>query len=158
MSALTSFWVVVRFLRPSAVIQVKVGQNESEEIPDPARKIFTFITRASSAIYIQAISIGIMGFISYFMTPILMGRGFKPGLSMTIVGFISEILLMKCLYDLSTSTTKFSQNLFSLLCLSQFILLGILGIVGVNLSISSIWFSSCIIYLIWQILNTSRSK
>lgn len=158
MSALASFWVVVRFLRPSAVIQAKLGHNDSNAVFDPTRSILAFIMRASSAIYLQAISIGLMGFLGYVMTPILMGSGFKPSLSMTIAGLASEILLMKCLYDLSTSASKFSQNVFSLLCLLQIIILGIFGILSISFSISMIWFSSCFMYLIWQIINIFRSE
>ena len=75
MSALTSFWFVLRFLRPSAVLQAKLGQRSGKEF-GPKSKFLEFIARPTSAIYLQSVSIGIMGFFSYILTPILMGRGF----------------------------------------------------------------------------------
>lgn len=153
MSALTSFWVVVRFLRPSAVIQVKLGSNEFENTPSFSGGILSFLTRASSAIYVQVITIGIMGTLSYLMTPILMGRGFKPSIGIAIAGTTSEILLMKCLYDLSTRPSGFSQNLFSFLFVSQIVILIVLKFTGVALTINLIWMSSCITYLVWQLIN-----
>ena len=67
MSALASFWVVVRFLRPSAVIQVKLGPKQNNYSSNSSRGILSFMTRASSAIYIQAISIGIMGILGLIL-------------------------------------------------------------------------------------------
>ena len=158
MSALASFWVVVRFLRPSAVIQVKVGQKQNNYSSKSSRGILGFMTRASSAIYIQAISIGIMGIVGLVLTPVLLGGGFKPSITMTIAGLTSEILLMKCLYDMSTSISKFSQEAFIFLCLVQVSFLGVFGVFGIEFSITLIWLSSIAIYLIWQILNILRTK
>lgn len=152
MSALTSFWFVLRFLRPSAVVQAKLGQGTGSESGSRG-KFLAFITRPSSAIYLQSLSIGLMGFLSYTLTPILMGRGFKPGIAMTIAGSFSEILLMKCLYDLSISNNKFSQNSFAILCFLQFLVLGILRLMELNVSILMIWFTSCVVYMAWQFLN-----
>lgn len=151
MSALTSFWFVVRFLRPSAVVQAKLGQGSG--IASESRiKFLAFMARPSSAIYLQSVAIGIMGFLSYILTPILMGSGFKPGISMTIAGLTSEILLMKCLYDMSISNSDYSQNTFTVLCLLQIVILGILRLTNISASISMIWFSSCIVYLAWQLI------
>ena len=158
MSALASFWVVVRFLRPSAVIQVKLGQKQNNYSSNSSRGILSFMTRASSAIYIQAISIGIMGIFGLILIPVLLGGGFKPSTTMTIAGLTSEILLMKCLYDMSISTSKFSQEAFIFLCLVQVSFLGICGVFGIQFSITLIWLSSIAIYLIWQILNILWTK
>ena len=158
MSALTSFWVVVRFLRPSAVIQVKLGTNEFDVSSGLTRGFFAFMTRASSAIYVQVITIGIMGSIGYVMTPILMGRGFKPSISVAVAGTISEILLMKCLYDLSTTASKFSQNLFSYVSAAQVVVLIVMRITDINFTIDLIWVSSCATYLLWQFLNLARGR
>lgn len=157
MSALTSFWFVLRFLRPSAVVQAKLGQGTGVELRSRG-KFLAFITRSSSAIYLQSISIGLMGFLSYILTPILMGSGFKPGIAMTTAGSFSEILLMKCLYDLSISNNKFSQNSFAILSLLQFLVLGILSLTEVSVSILLIWFTSCIVYLAWQLINLLKGK
>ena len=158
MAAMASFWVVVRFLRPSAVIQVKVGQANSDYSSMPPRGILGFITRASSAIYVQAFAIGMMGILGLFLTPVLLGGGFKPSVTMTITGLISEILLMKCLYDLSISDLKSSQNVFLSLCLTQILILGILRTTSNVVSISLIWFSSGVVYLVWQLINFARKK
>jgi len=158
MAAMASFWVVVRFLRPSAVIQVKVGQASSDYSSMPLGRILGFITRASSAIYVQAFAIGMMGILGLFLTPVLMGGGFKPSVTMTVTGLISEILLMKCLYDLSTSGLKLSQNVFLSLCLTQILILGILRMTSNVMSISLIWFSSGVVYLVWQLINLARKK
>lgn len=158
MAALASFWVVVRFLRPAAVIQVKVSQARSDYSPMPPGGILGFITRTSSAIYVQAFAIGIMGILGLLLTPVLMGGGFKPSVTMTVAGLISEILLMKCLYDLSTSGLKLSQNVFLFLCLTQILILGMLRITSDAVSISLIWFSSGVIYFAWQIINLAWKK
>ena len=158
MAAMASFWVVVRFLRPSAVIQVKVGQASSDYSSMPLGRILGFITRASSAIYVQAFAIGMMGILGLFLTPVLLGGGFKPRVDMTITGLISEILLMKCLYDLSTPDLKLSQNVFLSLCLTQILILGILRMTSNVMSISLIWFSSGVVYLVWQLINLARKK
>ncbi len=152
MSALTSFWFVMRFLRPSAVVQAKLGQGSSEASSSKIR-LLELISRPGSAIYLQAISIGIMGFLSYILTPILMGSGFKPRIDMSITGALSEILLMMCLYELSISNEKFSENAFILICLFQVLVLGILGLTGVKVSVSQIWLSSCVVYSAWQFIN-----
>ena len=158
MAAMASFWVVVRFLRPSAVIQVKVGQASSDYSSMPSGGILSFITRASSAIYVQAFAIAIMGILGLFLTPVLMGGGFKPSITMTVTGLVTEILLMKCLYDLSTSGLKLSQNVFLSLCLTQILILGILRMTSNVMSISLIWFSSGVVYLVWQLINLARKK
>lgn len=158
MAAMASFWVVVRFLRPSAVIQVKVGQASSDYSSMPSGGILSFITRASSAIYVQAFAIAIMGILGLFLTPVLMGGGFKPSVTMTVTGLVTEILLMKCLYDLSTSGLKLSQNVFLSLCLTQILILGILRMTSNVMSISLIWFSSGVVYLVWQLINLARKK
>lgn len=157
MSALTSFWFVVRFLRPSAVVQAKIGQGSRTDLGS-RRKIMAFVARPSSAIYLQSVSIGIMGLLSYVLTPILMGRGFKPGINMTIAGLTSEILLMKCLYDLSISNSKYSQNAFTFLCLLQIVALGVLKLMNVSASISIIWFSSCMVYTAWLLIIFIKRK
>jgi hypothetical protein len=158
MAALASFWVVVRFLRPAAVIQVKVSQASSDHSSMPPGGILGFITRASSAIYVQAFAIGIMGILGLLLTPVIMGSGFKPSVSMTVAGLISEILLMKCLYDLSTSGLKLPQNVFLSLCLTQILILGILRMTSDVVSISLIWFSSGVIYVAWQLINLAWKK
>lgn len=158
MAAMASFWVVVRFLRPSTVIHVKVTQPTRDYSSMLPGGILRFITRASSAIYVQAFTIGVMGILGLFLTPVLMGGGFEPSVTMIIAGLISEILLMKCLYDLSTASSKFSQNLFLSLCLTQIFILGILRITSNPMSISLIWFSSGVIYIVWQFINLLRKK
>lgn len=158
MSALASFWVVARFMRPSTVIQAKLGENEPTVNPNQNKGFLTSIFRASAAIYIQAIFIVILGLLSFFLTPIIMGSGFKPSLSMAIAGLTAEVLLMKCLYDLSTSASAYSQKLFYSLSLLQVIFLVLLEYVGIGYSINSIWFSSCILYIIWQAVNMRKCK
>ena len=153
MSALTSFWVVIRFLRPSAVIQSKLGTNENVVSVGLSRDILAHLSRANSAIYLQIITIGAVGLLSFIMSPILLGKGFSPSIGTVIAGTISEILLMKCLYDLSTGTSKFSQNLFIYLMLSQIVFLVAIVFSGNKLTIDLIWISSAISYLGWQVIN-----
>ena len=158
MAALASFWVVVRFFRPSAVIQVKVLQKQIDYSLRSPRGILGLMARPSSVVYIQSVSIATMGVVGLVLTPVLMGGGFRPSNSMAIAGLTSEILLMKCLFDLSTSASQFSQNSFLCLCLIQILILGILSMIGYELSISVIWFSSGLIYLIWLSMNKVRRK
>ena len=99
-----------------------------------------------------------MGILGYFLTPILMGSGFKPSITMTITGLSSEILLMKCLYELSTSPHRFSQNVFTAVCLFQTLVLGLAKLINVDASITIIWFSSCVVYLSWLIANWFGDK
>ncbi len=158
MSALASFWVVVRFLRASSVIQLRLSGDEPYAVSTPTKGILAFTARSKSAIHLQAMIIGITGMLGYLLTPILMGRGFKPSIGMTISGITAEILLMRCLYNLSTSPSRYRQNLFISLFLFQIIFLGVLVFFGVNLSITIIWFSSCVIYTIYEVSNFTRSK
>jgi hypothetical protein len=158
MSALASFWVVVRFLRPSSVIQLKLSEDKPHSFTTTTKGILAFATRSKSAIHVQAIIIGLTGMLGYLLTPILMGRGFKPSIVMTISGITAEILLMRCLYNLSTSPSRYRQNLFISLFLFQIIFLGVLFFFGVNPSITTIWFSSCLIYTIYEIINFARAK
>jgi len=157
MSALASFWVVIRFLRPSAVIQAKLGTDE-RLVASGSPRFLAYLSRANSAIYVQVTSIALIGLLSYAMTPILMGKGFSPSIGLVIAGTTSEILLMKCLYDLSTNTSEFSQNLLLHLMMSQVVILIFIGFTGVKLTIDSIWISSCITYLVWQVINLARSR
>jgi hypothetical protein len=158
MAALTSFWVVVRFLRPSAVIQVKLGQDEVEDSPSAPRGILSFMARRSSAIYLHLIAIGIVGFFAYLMAPILLGSGFSPRIETTIAGTLSEILLMKCLYDMSTATSKFSQKMFAILSATQIFILIAIRLFDLELTINSIWVSSCVTFLAWQFLNWAQYR
>jgi len=157
MSALASFWVVLRFLRPSAVIQAKLGTDKTVVTPGSLR-VFTYLSRANSAIYIQVISIALIGLLSYVLTPVLMGKGFSPSIEIVIAGTTSEILLMKCLYDLSTNSSEFSQNLLLYLMTLQVVFLIFIGFTGVKLTIDLIWISSCITYLVWQVINLARRR
>ena len=157
MSALASFWVVIRFLRPSAVIQAKLGTDE-RLVASGSPRFLTYLSRANSAIYVQVASIALIGLLSYAMTPILMGKGFSPSIGLVIAGTTSEILLMKCLYDLSTNTSEFSQNLFLYLMMSQVVILVFIGFTGIKLTIDLIWISSCVTYLVWQVINLARSR
>jgi hypothetical protein len=157
MSALASFWVVIRFLRPSAVIQAKLGTDETF-VASGLPRFLTYLSRANSAIYVQVTSIALIGLLSYAMTPILMGKGFSPSIGIVIAGTTSEILLMKCLYDLSTNTSEFSQNLLLYLVMSQVVILVFIGFTGIKLTIDLIWISSCVTYLLWQVINLVRSK
>ena len=92
------------------------------------------------------------------MIPILLGKGFSPSIGTVIAGTTSEILLMKCLYDLSTGTSRFSQNLFSYLIILQIVFLIIIGFMGIKFTIDLIWISSGISYLGWQVINHARSR
>ena len=158
MSALTSFWVVIRFLRPSAVIQSKLGANEKFISVGLSRDILAYFSRANSAIYVQIITIGAVGLLSFIISPVLLGKGFSPSIGTVMAGTISEILLMKCLYDLSTETSKFSQNLFIYLMLSQIVILVAIVFSGIKLTIDLIWISSATSYLGWQVINHARYR
>lgn len=157
MSALASFWVVIRFLRPSAVVQAKIGDHErtNSAVTEEFR---AFSKRPSSVVYLQSAAILIMGILGYFLTPLLMGSGFKPGITMTILGLSAEILLMKCLYSLSTSPGVYSQRLFTVTCLFQTLVFGVFRFENVNVSISMIWLSSCLVYVVWIFLNSIKSS
>jgi len=157
MSALTSFWVVIRFLRPSAVVQAKIGKSDLAS-SSPMRKSSRFIVKPHSIIYLQSALIVIMGLLGFFLTPILMGRGFRPGILMTFAGLSAEILLMKCLYSLSTSPLEFSQKLFARSCVLQILILGVFKLAHIDVSITLIWLSSCFVYVTWQILSFSKGE
>ena len=158
MSALTSFWVVIRFLRPSAVIQAKLGINEKVVTTDLLRDILAFLFRANSAIYVQIITIAAVGLLSFIMSPILLGKGFSPNIGTVIAGTASEILLMKCLYDLSTETSRYSQNLFLYLMMLQIVILMSIELSGIKTTIDLIWISSALSYLGWQVINHVRRR
>ena len=158
MSALTSFWVVIRFLRPSAVIQAKLGINEKVVTTDLLRDILAFLFRANSAIYVQIITIAAVGLLSFIMSPILLGKGFSPNIGTVIAGTASEILLMKCLYDLSKETSRYSQNLFLYLMMLQIVILMSIELSGIKITIDLIWISSALSYLGWQVINHVRRR
>ena len=139
------------------MIQAKLGTDETV-ISSGSPRIFTFLSRANSAIYIQVTSIALIGLLSYLLTPILMGKGFSPNIGIVIAGTTSEVLLMKCLYDLSSNTSEFSQNLLIYLMTLQVVFLIFIGFAGIKLTIDLIWISSCMAYLVWQVINLARSR
>jgi hypothetical protein len=155
MAALASFWGVIRFIRPSSVIQAKLGETNSGIVAETSNKFLSFFKRASSAIYVQLLIIGMFGLVSYVMLPILLGKGFTPGVKIVLAGTIAEVLLMKCLYDLSIATSLTSQKLFLYLIGAQSVFLAILGLSKLTLTIDLIWFSSAATFLLWQVLNTA---
>lgn len=158
MAALASFWVVIRFIRPSAVIQTKLESKDSS-ISSNLSKRFSFISKeAPSAIYLQIAIIGVVGLASYVMTPILLGSSFRPSIQIVLVGTIAEMLLMKCLFDLSTGSSSASQSLFWILAIFQAISLLVLKLTQFNLTIDSIWLSSCFTYLLWQVFKSKVGK
>ena len=158
MAALASFWGVIRFIRPSAVIQTKLESSHSKVLPNVPKRLLYIYSKGSSAIYLQLAIIGAVGLATYVMMPILLGSRFSPSVQIVLVGTIAEMLLMKCLYSLSTSTSSASQRLFWLLVILQTTSLMVLKLSDFNLTIDSIWISSCFTYLIWQILNTRVGK
>ena len=153
MAAVASFWVVIRFIRPSAVIQVKTNSNDSEVILNKSKSFLFFLRKADSVIYIQLLIIGAVGLVCYLTTPILLGNAFSPSIQIVLAGTLAEILLMKCLYDLSITKSTLPQSLFWYLCILQSISLMILEFIGLNTSIEFIWGSSCVTYLLWLVLN-----
>ena len=158
MAALASFWVVIRFIRPSAVIQTKL-ESKDFSLSSKLSKQFSFIFKeAPSAIYLQIAIIGVVGLVSYVMTPILLGSSFRPSIQMVLVGTIAEMLLMKCLFDLSIGSSSASQSLFWILAIFQTISLLVLNLTQFNLTIDSIWLSSCFTYLLWQVFNFKVGK
>jgi len=158
MAALASFWVVIRFIRPSAVIQAKLESSPSRDLPNSPKRFPYIYSGGSSAIYLQLAIIGAVGLASYVIMPILLGSRFSPSLQIVLVGTIAEMLLMKCLYDLSTSASSASQRLFWILFILQTTSLMVLKLSDFNLTIDTIWISSCITYLIWQTLHTIVGK
>jgi hypothetical protein len=153
MAAVASFWVVIRFIRPSAVIQVKTNSNDSETILNKSKSFLFFYRKANSAIYVQLLIIAAVGLVCYVTSPILLGNAFSPSIQIVLAGTLAEILLMKCLYDLSTTKSTLLQSLFWYLCILQSISLMILEFIGLNVSIEFIWGSSCVVYLLWQALK-----
>jgi len=160
MSALASFWVVIRFLRPTAVIENKIGESVSRILPKTNIGPRLFNRYNISAIEVQMSLIGILGLSGYLLIPKLMGSGFQPALNMTIAGIIAEALLMKALYELSISKSNLNQNLFVLTVIVQVLMLGALLILGVEPSITLIWSTSAFSYLMWNAFSrwTKRSK
>jgi hypothetical protein len=158
MAALASFWGVIRFIRPSAVIQTKLESSHFKVLPNLPKWLLYFYDKGTSAIYLQLTIIGAVGLASYVMMPILLGSRFSPSVQIVLVGTIAEMLLMKCLYDLSTSTSSASQRQFWLLSILQATSLMVLKLSGFKLTIESIWISSSITYLLWQILSTRVGK
>jgi hypothetical protein len=157
MSALASFWVLVRFLRPSAVIQRKI--SEVEVITSATTNhISAFREISNPIIYLQSAAIAIMGLLGYQLTPILFGEGFRPGVAMAVSGLIAEILLMNSLLFLATTTPMLSQNLFTLLCIFQVVVLILLKLSTGSISATTIWTLSCAIYLLFRTEGLIRRK
>ncbi|CAB4830071.1 unannotated protein [freshwater metagenome] len=157
MSALTSFWVIVRFLRPSAVIQTKISEVKATT-SGLTNRISVIRKSSNSTVYLQTAAIAVMGFLGYELTPILMGKGFRPGVIMAVSGFAAEILLMNSLFNLSTTTSKLSQNLFTFLCLFQVIILFLLKMSFGSISATTIWTLSCATYILFRAEELIRRK
>ena len=157
MSALTSFWVLVRFLRPSAVIQTKI--SEVKVIPSvTVNRTSAFREVSNSITYLQTAAIAVMGYLGYQLTPILLGEGFRPGVVMAVAGLIAEILLMNSLLSLATTTSMLSQNLFTLLCIFQVVALILLELIIGSVSATTIWTLSGAIYLVFRTEELIRRK
>jgi hypothetical protein len=158
MSALASFWVVARFLGPTAVIQNKISEGDPRSSGKSHLTLRFFNKNKVSTIQVQAIVIGILGLSGYLFIPMLMGSGFQPSSNMAIAGIGAEVLLMKTLYDLSTSELGFSQNLFVFTSFLQVMILGVMHALGAELSIALVWSTSALTYLLWQVLIFSKKK
>jgi hypothetical protein len=145
-------------LRPLSVIQVKLREDDTAIDSAPAKGFFALAAHANSAFHSQIMIIVIAGTAGYILTPVVMGGGFKPSISMAISGITAEILLMRSLYNLSTSYSKHQESSLLTLILLQIIFLGVFYIFGGQSSITLIWFSSCVIYIIYEFNNYIRSK
>lgn len=158
MSAVASFWVVIRFLRPSAVIQVKVGEGTFPKSDRGDSRIFRFAKRSTSAICVQMMAICVIGLSGWSLIPTLLGSGFQPTKNMAFAGVVAEVILMKSLYDLSISSSSRLQHVFVVLILLQLLALVIYVTSGASLSITLIWVSSSITYVLWQIIKLLMIK
>ena len=158
MSALASFWVIIRFLRPSAVIQFKVGEGTTPKLNSGKRRYFKIANQTTSAIHLQMIAICVVGLSGWSMIPTLLGSGFQPTKSMALAGVLAEVILMKSLYDQSISSRRRSQNAFVVLSILQILAIVIYVNLGASLSITLIWMSSAVIYLLWQLIELLKRK
>jgi hypothetical protein len=68
---------------------------------------------------------------------------------MVILGLASEILLMRCLFDLSMSAQESKGNWIGILGLVQMVVLILLTSFGFSITIEVIWGSSVFIYALW---------
>jgi hypothetical protein len=153
MSATASFWIVLRFFRTSAFIHAKLPMNRLEEVND-----LSMISRIKQdrnlGVYLQFLGIGLLGLLAYPLVPMIMGSGFRPSLTMVILGLASEILLMRCLFDLSMSAQESKGNLIGILGLVQMVVLILVTSLGFSITIEVIWGSSVFIYALWFIGRT----
>jgi hypothetical protein len=111
-----------------------------------------------SPLKVQTTLIVVLGLSGYLLIPSVMGRGFQPSLNMAIAGICAEVMLMKTLYDLSTSKFGLYENLFVLTFLLQILMLGFVLVLRQELSITLIWASSTLTYILWQALSFYEKK
>ena len=103
-------------------------------------------------------AICVIGLSGWSLIPTLLGSGFQPTKNMTFAGVVAEVILMKSLYDLSISSSSRLQNIFVVLILLQLLALVIYVASGASLSITLIWMSSSITYVLWQIIKLLMRK
>jgi hypothetical protein len=148
MSATASFWVILRFFRTSAFIHAKLPMNRSVEV-----KELSIFSRSKQnrnlGVYLHFLGIGFFGLLAYLLVPKIMGSGFQPSLAMIILGLASEILLMRCLFDLSMNANELTGKWIGILGLVQVAVLILLTSLGFSISLEVIWGSSVLIYVLW---------
>jgi hypothetical protein len=157
MSALNSFWVVIRFIRPSAVIQEKL-ELKSVDSAQKFRLKFPFLNSFNPITLLQLMFIALIGIIGFYIAPRIFGIGFTPTAAIAITGTAAEIFMMKCLFDLSTNGSRFSLNSFIALLSLQVLMLLSIALSGSQITIALIWGSSCIFYLSWLLLQIVGNK
>lgn len=148
MSATASFWIILRFFRTSAFIHAKLPVNRNAEVKESS--IFSRCKQNRNlGVYLHFLGIGFLGLLAYLLVPKIMGIGFQPSLVMVILGLASEILLMRCLFDLSMNANELTGKLIGILGLVQVVVLILLTSFGFPISLEVIWGSSVLIYGLW---------
>jgi hypothetical protein len=148
MSALASFWIVLRFLRPITVLQNRLGDPNFASLGVELKEKSFFNRVSSHATGFQAFAIFCAGIFGFFLTPKLMGVEFKANLWTSISGIFAEVILMRCLYLFSMrKVSSYHWRCFLYLGVLQFILLFMMKSLGNDIEISTIWFSSILLYV-----------
>ena len=149
MSALASFWIVIRFLRPMTVLQNSLRDPNIDSLGVELKEKSFFNRVSSHANGFQAFAIFCTGIFGFFLTPKLMGAEFKANLWTSICGVFAEVMLMRCLYLFSIrKVSSYHRRYFLYLGVLQLMLLFMMKSLGNDIEISTIWFSSILLYAV----------
>jgi len=159
MSATSTFWTAIRFLRPSAILHTKIEESSDLDSVSNIRSTNESKPMKLSNLRRQSFLICLSGVSAYFLTPRLLGGGFQPTIVMTVFGLLAEVFLMRFIFEISMRPNKLKEKYFLSICLLQWMFLFSLNTFTNFFSISTIWASSVFSYILWlSIIKLLRVK